>query len=408
MATVARISPLSSRKVSTIRSTVWPPVCSVRGDDIYFTDMPNLWRLRDTNGDGICDQRDVLSTGYGVRYNLLGHDLHGLIFGPDGRLYFSLGDRGSHVVTKEGKTIAQPDCGSVYRCDPDGSNLELFATGLRNPQELAFDEYGNLFTGDNNCDRGEPARLVYLPEGGDIGWRVGYQHITFPHDGGPWISEKIYELSKDNTGYYNLPPVGHISSGPAGLAYDPGTGLPEKFRHHFFLCDFRAGPSSAVHSFALKPKGAGYEISDRGTLLERSAVTDVTFGIDGSVYVTDWMGAGFAPQAKGRIYKITQSRRSERSDRRGYEEMVERRHEQSGRCHAREIARSCRHACAAGCAVRAGQARSEVRRDLHRGDQSHRRTDGARRRHLGPGANRAVDEEQRCAQACRRGAERPG
>src|SRR5207237_10445409 len=111
-----------------------------RGDDVYFANIPNLWLLRDTKGAGHPNVRKSLSYGYGVRYNFLGHDLHGLRFGPDGRLYFSIGDRGMHVVTREGRVLDNPDSGAVLRCDPDGSNLEIFATGLRNPEDLVFDE----------------------------------------------------------------------------------------------------------------------------------------------------------------------------------------------------------------------------------------------------------------------------
>ena len=67
------------------------------GDDIFVTNIPKLWRLRDSDNDGVADERVVLHDGYGVHTSLIGHDMHGLIVGPDRRLYFSIGDRGLHV-----------------------------------------------------------------------------------------------------------------------------------------------------------------------------------------------------------------------------------------------------------------------------------------------------------------------
>ncbi|MEA2736316.1 MAG: quinoprotein glucose dehydrogenase, partial [Humisphaera sp.] len=275
-----------------------------RGDDVYVTNIPDLWLLKDKDKDGKYETHESLSTGYGVRYSLLGHDLHGLRWGPDGRLYFSIGDRGMSVKTREGKLLDFPDEGTVLRCDPDGSNLEIFATGLRNPQKLAFDKYGNLFTGDNNCDHGDPARWVYVVEGGDTGWRIGYQHIQTPRATGPWKQENLYALEADNTAAYVIPPIAHIGSGPSGITYYPGTSLPAKYDDNFFLTDFRAGPSSSVMSFAMKPKGASFELVNKEAFVAGIVPTDVEFGPEGGAYISDWIG-GFPKTGKGRIYRVT-------------------------------------------------------------------------------------------------------
>ena len=103
--------------------------------------------------------RTSLARGFGVRNGWYGHDLHGLAMGPEGRIYFTMGDRGFNLRTTEGRVLSGATTGAVFRCWPDGSEMEVVARGLRNPQELAFDDFGNLFTGDNNCDAGEKARI---------------------------------------------------------------------------------------------------------------------------------------------------------------------------------------------------------------------------------------------------------
>ncbi len=275
-----------------------------RKGDVFYTCIPDLWRLRDTDGDGRADVKASMSTGYGVHVAFLGHDLHGLRMGPDGRLYFSIGDRGLNVTTREGKPLVAPDYGTVLRCEPDGSNLEIFAGGLRNPQELAFDDHGNLFTCDNNSDGGDKARWVYLVQGGDSGWRMGYQYLDFPTSRGPWNAEKLWHPRWDGQAAYILPPILNISDGPSGLAHDPGTGLPAKYRDHFFLADFRGGAgNSGIRSFANKPKGASFELVDAQEFVWSVLATDVDFGPDGSVYISDWVN-GWNKTGRGRIWKV--------------------------------------------------------------------------------------------------------
>ncbi len=275
-----------------------------RGDSVWFANIPNLWLLRDTNHTGVADYRKSLHFGYGVRVAYMGHDLHGLRLGPDGRLYFSIGDRGLSVRTERG-VVSNPDSGAVLRCNPDGSQLEVFATGLRNPQELAFDEHSNLFTVDNNSDAGDQARCVYLVEGGDSGWRVGFQFINAPVQRGPWKAERIWELQNAEQPAHSLPPLAHISSGPSGLTFASGTGLPERYRNHFFLCDFHGTANgSGILSFALRPKGAAFELFDQQHFLWNILATDVEVGVDSALYALDWV-TGWGKTGKGRIYRVS-------------------------------------------------------------------------------------------------------
>lgn len=288
-----------------------------RKGDVYYTNIPALYLLRDQNNDGVADSNKVLSTGYGVRYAYLGHDLHGMVFGPDGKLYFSVGDRGANATAFDGSKAVNTESGAVFRCEPDGSNLELFATGLRNPQELRFDQYGNLFTGDNNPDKGDPARWVYICEGGDTGWRIGYQHGEKPRDGGPWMAEQIWQLKEFNNANYIVPPVAHLGAGPSGLEYNPGgAALPARYADTFFMCDFRGGSgNSGIWAVKNKPLGAGFDLVslegkpvDRGALTKNSLIhgilcVDLEFGPDGSAYIVDWT-EGWARPMAGRVYKL--------------------------------------------------------------------------------------------------------
>ena len=231
----------------------------VEGDDLWATIIPNLWHLRDSGHDGSLEVRDVLHTGFGVKTSLYGHDMHGLVWGPDRKLYFSIGDRGYNVTTPEGEHFVPPmgpGRGAVFRVNPDGSELEVFATGVRNPQELAFDDHGNLFTGDNNGDGGDEARLVYLVEGGETGWAMPYQTLVEPYIRGPWVAEKLWETHHETQPAWIVPPIAHIARGPAGFAAYPGTGLPERYDGHFFLADYRYQTGqSGIWSFAVEPKG---------------------------------------------------------------------------------------------------------------------------------------------------------
>lgn len=281
-----------------------------RNGTIYYTNIPHLWKLQDTDHDFVAEVKEPMFSGFGVKVSLSGHDMHGLKWGPDGRLYWSIGDRSYSTESKEGNRYADAYSGAVFRCEPDGSNMEVFATGLRNPQELAFDDFGNLFSVDNDADgKDDTARVVYITEGSDTGWRMAYQYIggvnaddDYGH--GPWHAEGIWKQPWEGQPAYHVPPIGHVSEGPSGFTRYPGLGLPEKYKGAFFICDFRGGPgNSGVHSFHVKPNGAGYQVTESERFIWNVLPTDFDFDLQGGMMLADWV-TGWLGEGKGRIYHM--------------------------------------------------------------------------------------------------------
>ena len=262
----------------------------VRDGELWATTIPGVYRMRDTDGDRVPDALETLSTGWGVKTSLMGHDLHGLVQGPDGKIYFSVGDRGYNVVSQEGRHFVPPmgpGRGAVFRMNPDGSALERFCDGVRNPQELAFDDYGNLFTGDNNGDGGDQARVVYLVEGGDTGWAMPFQTLVDDYVRGPWVAERLWETAHESQPAWIVPPIAYLGSGPAGFAHYPGTGLPERYAGHFLMADYRYQAGlSGIHAFAVEPDGAGFRMVDDHLLIGNILPTDLAFGYDGRLFVS--------------------------------------------------------------------------------------------------------------------------
>lgn len=276
------------------------------GDSVYTTIIPSLWQLRDTDDDGTADEGKEAVTGFGLHIGYGGHDMHGLTAGPDGRIYWSIGDKAFSVTDSNGGHHHFPYHGAVLRCEPDGTNFEVFAKGLRNPQELAFDEFGHLFVVDNDGDFGDGERFHYLLEGSDSGWRSYYQYRNNKKlgDVAGYNALSAENLSKPY--FYgqaaNITPcIANFSEGPAGFTYNPGTALSKALEGHFFLTEF---PGKRLQAFRAEPEGAGYRMMAPEVIFGGQMLVGINFGPDGALYAADWGENKWVPHENGRILKL--------------------------------------------------------------------------------------------------------
>ena len=265
---------------------------------VYATIAPDLWRLKDTNDDGVADVREIVVHGFGLHIAYAGHDMHGPMVGPDGRIYWSIGDKGVNVTSREGRHFYFPNEGAVMRVDPDGSNFEIYAHGNRNVQEPAFNEYGDLIGVDNDADQpGERERFVHIVEASDSGWRCNYQYMKMES---PWIREGLWKPKFPGQAAYLLPPLLSYSDGPAGFKHDPGTALSDAQRGIFLLNEF---PSGKMRGFRTERDGATFKMVDARVINDGIMGIGMSWHPDGSLMMVDWIG-GYPLDELGALWRV--------------------------------------------------------------------------------------------------------
>jgi putative membrane-bound dehydrogenase-like protein len=270
------------------------------GYKVYVCHSPDILLFEDKDGDGKADgPPKKLLTGFGGYDH--DHGVHGILIGPDGKLYFSVGDQGVHgLQSSDGKgrkwSSNDTDCraGTIWRCDLDGKNLELLAHNFRNPYEPCVDSFGSVFISDNDDDGNQQTRICYVMPGGNYGYHPRGPGQSHWHEEQPGVVPKILRT------YFGS---------PTGMCVYEGTLLPKKYWGQPLHAD--AGPRH-VRCYHLNPKGASYDV-DREDMVTSTdnwfRPSDICVAPDGSVFIADWYdpgvgGHGMGDTTRGRIYRL--------------------------------------------------------------------------------------------------------
>ena len=287
----------------------------VRKNDAFVAVGPDLWRLDNTNKKGLWTNAKSIATGFAVHIGFGGHGMSSVIEGPDGKIYWQIGDIGANITTVDGRNLANPNSGVLVRSNPDGTDFEIVAYGIRNTHEFVFDHYGNIISSDNDGDHpGESERLVHIVEGADIGWRSNWQYgkYTDPKNNlyKVWMDEKLFKPRWEGQAAYIIPPIRNYHNGPTGMIFNPGTALGKKWLNKFFLVEFvGTATNSHIWSFDLKPKGASFDFKSEVDVVSGILPTGIRFGPEGALYAADWV-TGWDIKNFGRVWKLDVDQKS--------------------------------------------------------------------------------------------------
>lgn len=258
---------------------------------LYVSHRGGITSLRDTNGDGVADQRHPFLTGLPCCYAEL-HQTNSIQFGPDGWLYIAQGAMSDH-----GESPAEPWHAGILRVHPDQGpeSLAYVATGLRNPFGMVVTPSGAIFATDNGADYGPPEELNHIIPGADYGWPACVSSapgVVAPHP--TWNDESQCVGSRAAIATF----VPHASAN--GVTVYTGSLFPPAYRGNLFVALWSHIPGAyRIVRVQLTPQGDTYSAAVSDFVTDLELPLTVAVGPDEALYIADW--------GPGRIYRVTWS-----------------------------------------------------------------------------------------------------
>ncbi|WP_395743728.1 PVC-type heme-binding CxxCH protein [Prosthecobacter sp.] len=142
----------------------WPTGAACWKGGIFVTATPDVWYLKDTNGDGVADVRQKVFTGF-KKLNVQAV-MNNPIWGLDHRIYIAGGSNGGEIQRAPGSEAVTPLPADFkplpikrndFSFDPSTGDVRLESGGARFGN--TFDDWGNRFL----CNIRNPCQHVVLP-----------------------------------------------------------------------------------------------------------------------------------------------------------------------------------------------------------------------------------------------------
>jgi glucose/arabinose dehydrogenase len=200
------------------------------------------------------------------------HNAGTLRFGPDGKLYVSIGDNDMGTNAEDLGTLA----GKILRVNPDGSipndnpfvgqsgkQAAIWAYGFRNPYSFAFHPLGRVLVATENGP-GDNDELDVIVRGGNYGW---------PPTGYKYRAGVIDPIAVMN------PPIG-----PTGATFYVGDQIPT-WKNDLFYCNYHQGQLRRVR---LAPGSFDRVVFEE--VVKQGCTLAVVTGPDGALYYSDAKG----------------------------------------------------------------------------------------------------------------------
>ncbi len=255
------------KDIDSPRGLIWDQ------DRLYLLHPPHITAYFDRDGDGVAEEskRLIDDIAFGFADRPADHTTNALEMGIDGWIYIAGGDFGFLKARGSDGRELQHRGGGVIRFRPDGSGLELYATGTRNILGTPTSPLLDMFARDNTNDGG--------------GWDVRFHHFSGLEDHG---YPRLYKNFPDE----HIQPLTDYGGGSGcGSVYIHEPGFPDEWKHAPFTCDWGTG---ALWKHTVKRNGASFdEITEPQKFIRMTRPTDADVDGNSGVYQASWKGATF-------------------------------------------------------------------------------------------------------------------